>query len=60
MDEQNINTESENVQTEEKKEHVRKGQKQQWDVIERNEKEIGETKHALELCQLENGGKKHV
>ena len=60
MDEQNINTESENVQTEEKKEHVRKGQKQQWDAIERNEKEIGETKHALELCQLENGGKKHV
>ena len=42
------------------KEHVRKGQKQQWDAIERNEKEIGETKHALELCQLENGGKKHV
>ena len=45
---------------EEYKEHVRKGQKQQWDAIERNEKEIGETKHALELCQLENGGKKHV
>jgi hypothetical protein len=60
MKEQNEKLEKQNKEIEEYKEHVRKGQKQQWDAIERNEKEIGEAKHALELCQLENGGKKHV
>lgn len=58
--EQNEKMEKQNKEFEEYKEHVRKGQKQQWDAIEKNEKEIGETKHAIELCQLENGGKKHV
>ena len=58
--EQNEKLEKRNKEIEEYKEHVRKGQKQQWDAIERNEKEIGETKHELELCRLENGGKKHV
>jgi Sec-independent protein translocase protein TatA len=60
MKEQNEKLEKQNKEIEEYKEHVRKGQKQQWDEIERNEKEIGETKHELELCRLENGGKKHV
>ena len=58
--EQNEKIEKQSKEFEEYKEHVRKGQKDQWDAIEKNEKEIGETKHALELCQLENGGKKHV
>lgn len=58
--EQNEKLKKQNKEIEEHKDHVRKGQKQQWDAIERNEKEIGETKHALELCKLENGGKKHV
>lgn len=60
MKEQNEKLEKQNKEIEEYKEHVRKGQKQQWDAIERNEKEIGEAKHELELCRLENGGKKHV
>jgi methyl-accepting chemotaxis protein len=60
MKEQNEKLEKQNKEMEEYKEHVRKGQKQQWDAIERNEKEIGEAKHELELCRLENGGKKHV
>lgn len=58
--EQNNKLEKQNKDIEEYKEHVRKGQEEQWVAIERNEKEIGETKHTLELCQLENGGKKHV
>ena len=58
--EQNEKLKKQNKEIEEHKEHVRKGQKEQWVAIERNEKEIGETKHTLELCQLENGGKKHV
>lgn len=58
--EQNNKLEKQNKEIEEHKEHVRKGQKEQWIAIERNKKEIGETKHTLELCQLENGGKKHV
>ena len=58
--EQNEKLEKQNKEIEKYKEHVRKGQKEQWDAIERNEKEIGETKHELELCRLENGGEKHV
>lgn len=58
--EQNEKIEKQSKEFEDYKEHVRKGQKLQWDAIEKNEKEIGETKHELELCQLENGGKKHV
>lgn len=58
--EQNEKLEKQNKDIEEYKEHVRNGQKEQWAAIEKNEKEIGETKHILELCQLENGGKKHV
>lgn len=58
--EQNNKLEKQNKEIEEYKEHVRKGQKEQWIAIERNEKEIGKTKHTIELCQLENGGKKHV
>lgn len=60
MKEQNEKLEKQNKEVEEYKEHVRKGQKEQWIAIEKNEREIGETKHTLELCQLENGGKKHV
>lgn len=58
--EQNEKLEKQNKEIDEYKEHVRKGQKEQWNAIDRNEKEIAETKHSLELCQLENGGKKHV
>lgn len=53
--EQNDKLEKQNRDIEEYKEHVKKGQREQWEVLDRHELEIVKVKNDLKLCKIQNG-----
>lgn len=59
---QNDKLEKQNREIEEYKEHVKKGQREQWEVLDRHELEIVQVKNDLKLCKIQNGngGKNNV
>jgi peptidoglycan hydrolase CwlO-like protein len=52
---QNDKLEKQNREIEEYKEHVKKGQREQWEVLDRHELEIVKVKNDLKLCKIQNG-----